>query len=141
MRRNPNPPPHPPLTLCVEQSAAGWRLDKRSYFGGYPSDQLALPPVCSPASLTWETLLFNEAAQGIRGWPRRDAKPAPRSDADAPLRVLQRTAPPQPHPEGLTALLVGSGPWQWGRLGEATSGLFLLARGVAFVGSKEPKYA
>ena len=123
------------------QAAAGWRLDKRSYFGGYPSDQLALPPVCSPASLTWETLLFNEAAQGIKGWPRRDAKPAPRSDADAPLRVLQRTAPPQPHPEGLTALLVGSGPWQWGRLGEATSGLFLLARGVAFVGSKEPKYA
>ena len=53
--------------------------------------------------------------------------------------MLQRTAPPQPHPEGLTALLVGSGPWQWGRLGEATSGLFLLARGVAFVGSKEPK--
>ena len=50
--RNPNPPPHPPLTLCVDQSAAGWRLDKRSYFGGYPSDQLALPPVCSPASLT-----------------------------------------------------------------------------------------
>jgi hypothetical protein len=53
--------------------------------------------------------------------------------------VLERSAPPQPPPEGLSALLVGSGPWQWGRLAESTSGLYLLARGVAFVGSKEPK--
>ena len=95
--------------------------------------------MCSPASTTWETKLFNEAAQGIKGWPRRDAKPAAASDADAPLRVLERTAPPQPPPEGLAALLVGSGPWEWGRLAQSTSGLFLLARGVAFVGSKEPK--
>ena len=37
------------------QAAAGWRLDKRSYFGQYPSDQLPQPPVCSPASTCWET--------------------------------------------------------------------------------------
>ena len=34
---------------------------------------------------------------------------------------------------------MGSGPWQWGRLASASSGLFLLARGLVFVGSKEPK--
>jgi hypothetical protein len=94
--------------------------------------------VCSPASTVWETNLFNEAAQNIKGWPRRDAKAARHDDADAPLRVLERSdAQPQPA-EGLTAQLVGSGPWQWGRLESASSGLFLLARGIAFVGAKAP---
>ena len=32
------------------QAATGWRLDKRSYFGGYPSDQLPQPPVCRRTS-------------------------------------------------------------------------------------------
>ena len=120
------------------QQAAGWRIDKRQYYGGYPSDQLPLPPVCSPISTFIHTNLWTEAARAIKGWPRRDKPLPPPDEQEAPLRVLERSsAQPQPA-EGLTGLLVGTGPWEWGKLGEASAGLFLFARGVAFVAAKSP---
>ena len=34
----------------IFKGAPSWRLDKRMYYGGYPSDQLAMPPACTARS-------------------------------------------------------------------------------------------
>ncbi len=52
-------PPHP--------GARTWRLDKRMYYGGYPSDHLAMPPACTARSGFIMAGLWNEAAQARAG--------------------------------------------------------------------------
>jgi hypothetical protein len=50
-------PPHP--------GAEHWRLDKRMYYGAYPSDHLRMPPACTAKSGFIIASMWNEAAQCV----------------------------------------------------------------------------
>jgi len=107
--------------------AAPWRLDKRQYYGGYPSDHLEMPPSCSAKSGFIISQMWNEAAQNIPGWkskrPPRDAR------GEAPdLRSKLVSVTAVETPRGLADRLRGTGPWAWGQIGR----LFFYARGVAY---------
>jgi len=69
-----------------------WRLDKRQYYGGYPSDHLSMPPACSAKSGFIFAGLINEAAQNIPGWhnraPNTAASSAGAGGGDSPLSSL-----------------------------------------------------
>jgi hypothetical protein len=108
---------------------SGWKLDKRMYFGGYPPDHMPPPPLCSAKSASVIRDLWTEAAQAIPGWKNR----IPEEDysailaSQAPLAKL--AARPRERSGGISVLLVGTGPWGWGKL----KGLYFFSRGVAFV--------
>lgn len=107
----------------------GWKLDKRMYSGRYPPDHMPPPPLCSAKSAAVIRDLWTEAAQAIPGWETK--VPGENYSAlltrQAPLARL--TAMPRERSGGLAAMLVGTGPWNWGRL----KGLYLFSRGVTFV--------
>jgi hypothetical protein len=107
----------------------GWKLDKRSYYGRYPPDHLPPPPLCSAKSATVIRDLWTEAAQAIPGWQTK----VPNEDYSATLAsqapLARLSARPREGQGGLSVLLVGTGPWSWGKL----KGLYLFSRGVAFV--------
>lgn len=106
----------------------GWDLDKRMYFGKYPPDYMEPPPACSAKSASLIRDLWMEAAHGIPGWKNKvePARARPSVNTTTPLRKL--TARPREGTENLAQLLVGTGPWQWGRL----QGLYFFSRGIAY---------
>eukprot|EP00966_Prymnesium_polylepis_P258916 5980261-Prymnesium_polylepis.1 len=82
---------HYTFGLVVPGTRKTWRLDKRMYYGGYPSDHLEMPPLCSAKSGFLFASLLNEAAQHIDGWPNRGQQQAARVAGDTPLSQLMRT--------------------------------------------------
>jgi len=92
----------------------GWRVDKRQYYGGYPADHLRSPPACSARSAQIITNLWTEAAQQISNWPRRVEPIAEDPHAGSPFAKLLQL--PVAKRGGVSDLLVGTGPWAWGRL-------------------------
>ena len=120
--------PKPPYV-----GARTWRLDKRQYYGGYPSDHLAMPPACTARSGFIIASMWNEAAQNIPGWKTRH--PAVHDDGptdDLRTRLLGETKVESA--TGLGSLLRGTGPWRWGKIER----LFLFSRGVAYVPGAAP---
>ena len=121
--------PKPPFP-----GARSWRLDKRQYYGAYPSDHLDMPPACTARSGFIIASMWNEAAQHIDGW--RSKRSGGQSDVptdDLRTRLLASTAP-EAAPSALGARLRGTGPWAWG----AISQLFLFSRGIAYIPGAEP---
>ena len=120
-------PPYP--------GARGWRLDKRMFYGAYPSDHLDMPPVCTAKSGFIIASMWNEAAQAIPGWKTKHPSPAAAGES-APeslmTKLYQQTTPEAA--DGLGALLRGSGPWRWGKLTRA----FFYARGIFYVAANDP---
>ena len=123
--------PKPPFA-----GAPAWRLDKRMYYGAYPSDQLSMPPMCTARSGFIIASMWNEAAQNIPGWRSRHAsKGASSASANGggggggeSLRSRMLTTLPADKHSGLAALLRGTGPWQWGQIER----VFFYARGVLY---------
>ncbi|KAL1524994.1 hypothetical protein AB1Y20_019870 [Prymnesium parvum] len=112
-----------------------WSLDKRRYFGSYPSDHIELPPRCSSKSGFIYAGMLNEAAQNIAGWPTRDA-PREQSAADvAPLARLRASTDAPPAGRGVGRLIVGTGPWRWGRI----DSLYFFSRGIAYIAPTTPE--
>jgi len=105
----------------------GWRVDKRQYYGGYPADHLRSPPACSARSAQIITNLWTEAAQQISNWPRRVEPIAEDPHAGSPFAKLLQL--PVAKRGGVSDLLVGTGPWAWGRL----KALYFFSRGVAYI--------
>lgn len=123
--------PKPPYV-----GARAWRLDKRQYYGGYPSDHLEMPPACTARSGFIIASMFNEAAQATEGWKTRSpARGANGGDAPTDdLRTRLLSATKVEAPTGLGALLRGTGPWRWG----SVERLFLFSRGIAYVPGSTP---
>ena len=119
---------HYTFGLVLQGGGRSWRLDKRMYYGGYPADHLQMPPACTAKSGFIMAGLWNEAAQGIEGWPNRVATPREDGHADTPLaRLLSITPDDGAALPPLAKLLRGTGPWEWGGAGK----LYLFARGIA----------
>ena len=116
-------PPYP--------GAPVWHLDKRQYYGAYPSDHLSMPPSCTARSGFIIASMWNEAAQNIKGWPSRFWA-APDANANASpdnMRTRLLSSTRVEAETGLGALLRGTGPWQWGNIPK----LFLYSRGIVYV--------
>ena len=110
---------HYTFGLVLSGGGRSWRLDKRMYYGGYPADHLQMPPACTAKSGFIMAGLWNEAAQGIEGWPNRVAKPREDGHADTPLaRLLSITPDDGAALPPLAKLLRGTGPWEWGGAGK-----------------------
>jgi len=113
--------------------APSWRLDKRMYYGAYPSDHLAMPPACTAKSGFIIASLWNEAAQHIPTWK---SKNSPHPDAgkvdNLRSRLLANTRAEAAG--GLGDRLRGTGPWKWGRIDH----LYLFSRGLAYVHGPTP---
>ena len=93
-----------------------------------------MPPACTARSGFIIASMWNEAAQNIPGWKTRH--PAG-SQRDAPMDDLRTRLLAQTHveaPDGLGALLRGTGPWRWGSIER----LFLFSRGIAYVPGPTP---
>ena len=119
---------HYTFGLVLKGGGRSWRLDKRMYYGGYPADHLQMPPACTAKSGFIMAGLWNEAAQGIEGWPNRVATPREDGHADTPLaRLLSITPDDGAALPPLVKLLRGTGPWEWVGAGM----LYLFARGSA----------
>ncbi len=116
----------------VFPGAPSWRLDKRMYYGAYPSDHLSMPPACTAKSGFVIASMWNEAAQHIEGWKTR-RPPAPDAGKvdDLRSRLLAAT---RVEGEGLGQLLRGTGPWRWGRI----SRFYLFSRGLVYVPGPTP---
>ena len=60
----------------VFKGAAEWRLDKRMFYGAYPSDHLEMPPACTAKSGFVIASMWNEAPEmACKCSPRRHAPP------------------------------------------------------------------
>ena len=129
---------HYTFGLVLQGGGRSWRLDKRMYYGGYPADHLQMPPACTAKSGFIMAGLWNEAAQGIEGWPNRVATPREDGHADTPLaRLLSITPDDGAALPPLAKLLRGTGPWEWGGAGK----LYLFARGIAALEEAYPELA
>ena len=115
-------PPYP--------GAPSWRIDKRQYYGNYPSDHLQMPPACTAKSGFIIASMWNEAAQSIEGWKSKHPPPegssAPRTE-NMKTRLMEATKPEAS--SGLPSLLRGTGPWQWGNINR----IFFYSRGIAYI--------
>lgn len=118
-------PPHP--------GAEHWRLDKRMYYGQYPSDHLRMPPACTAKSGFIIASMWNEAAQHIAGWKSKD-KPQPTNGKADDMRTLHLASTKPEKAAGLGDKLRGTGPWTWGGIQR----LFLYSRGIAYVPGATP---
>ena len=116
------------------EGAAHWRLDKRQYYGGYPSDHLAMPPACSAKSGFIIASMWNEAAQNIPGWKTRHPAPAAAAAKVDDLRSRLLAATHVEPASSLADRLRGTGPWTWGQIPR----LFLYSRGIAYVPGATP---
>ena len=69
----------------VFKGAAEWRLDKRMFYGAYPSDHLEMPPACTAKSGFVIASMWNEAPEmACKCSPRRHAPPFP-TGSSSPL--------------------------------------------------------